>query len=171
MIRSSGASMASPSVRANGRLGPSPRTHADGLSGPQASPRSSLGRIRLAENRCTHAGTILRRRHSHQFILFNRISSCYWSQRRISFRISTSYVPGAGSLALQRFIREAWRRLRLDRDACFAGVARHGAIHESACGTCFVSIRAQCGWSWFSLTKLAPWAKPDPFAIVRGTNA
>jgi hypothetical protein len=24
--------------------------------------------------------------------------------------------------------------------------------------------------SWFSLTKLAPWAKPDPFAIVRGTN-
>jgi hypothetical protein len=24
--------------------------------------------------------------------------------------------------------------------------------------------------SWFSLTKLAPWAKPDPFAIVRGGN-
>ena len=24
--------------------------------------------------------------------------------------------------------------------------------------------------SWFSLTKFAPWAKPDPFAIVRGTN-
>ncbi len=24
--------------------------------------------------------------------------------------------------------------------------------------------------SWFSLTKLAPWAKPDPFAVVRGTN-
>ena len=24
--------------------------------------------------------------------------------------------------------------------------------------------------SWFSLTKLVPWAKPDPFAIVRGTN-
>jgi len=24
--------------------------------------------------------------------------------------------------------------------------------------------------SWFSLTKLVPWAKPDPFAIVRGGN-
>ena len=24
--------------------------------------------------------------------------------------------------------------------------------------------------SWFSLTKLVPWANPDPFAIVRGTN-
>jgi hypothetical protein len=24
--------------------------------------------------------------------------------------------------------------------------------------------------SWFSLTKLVPWAKPDPFAVVRGTN-
>jgi hypothetical protein len=24
--------------------------------------------------------------------------------------------------------------------------------------------------SWFALTKLVPWAKPDPFAIVRGTN-
>ena len=24
--------------------------------------------------------------------------------------------------------------------------------------------------AWFSITKLAPWAKPDPFAIVRGGN-
>ena len=24
--------------------------------------------------------------------------------------------------------------------------------------------------SWFSLTKLVPWSKPDPFAIVRGGN-
>jgi hypothetical protein len=24
--------------------------------------------------------------------------------------------------------------------------------------------------SWFSMTKLVPWAKPDPFAVVRGTN-
>jgi hypothetical protein len=24
--------------------------------------------------------------------------------------------------------------------------------------------------SWLSMTKLVPWAKPDPFAIVRGTN-
>ena len=24
--------------------------------------------------------------------------------------------------------------------------------------------------SWFSLTKLVPWAKADPFAVVRGTN-
>jgi hypothetical protein len=24
--------------------------------------------------------------------------------------------------------------------------------------------------SWFSLTKLVPWAKPDPFAVIRGTN-
>jgi hypothetical protein len=24
--------------------------------------------------------------------------------------------------------------------------------------------------SWFSLTKLVPWAKPDPFAVVRGFN-
>ena len=24
--------------------------------------------------------------------------------------------------------------------------------------------------AWFSLTKLVPWAKPDPFAVVRGFN-
>jgi hypothetical protein len=24
--------------------------------------------------------------------------------------------------------------------------------------------------SWFSVTKLVPWAKPDPFAVVRGGN-
>jgi len=24
--------------------------------------------------------------------------------------------------------------------------------------------------SWFSMTKFVPWAKPDPFAVVRGTN-
>ena len=24
--------------------------------------------------------------------------------------------------------------------------------------------------SWFSITKLVPWAKPDPFSIVRGGN-
>jgi hypothetical protein len=24
--------------------------------------------------------------------------------------------------------------------------------------------------SWFSLAKLVPWGKADPFAVVRGTN-
>jgi hypothetical protein len=24
--------------------------------------------------------------------------------------------------------------------------------------------------AWFALTKLVPWAKPDPFAVVRGTH-
>jgi hypothetical protein len=31
-------------------------------------------------------------------------------------------------------------------------------------------VRTNAVGSWFSLTKLVPWAKPDPFAIVRGTN-
>ena len=31
-------------------------------------------------------------------------------------------------------------------------------------------IGTNAAGSWFSLTKLAPWAKPDPFAIVRGGN-
>ena len=34
-----------------------------------------------------------------------------------------------------------------------------------------VQFGTNAAGSWFSLTKLVPWAKPDPFAIVRGTNA
>jgi hypothetical protein len=31
-------------------------------------------------------------------------------------------------------------------------------------------IGTNAAGSWFSITKLTPWAKPDPFAVVRGTN-
>ncbi len=94
------------------------------------------------------------------------------SAARNLFGYLTAYVQGAGTLALQR-VRPA--------DVSVASRSAHWTLASPATRDMeqFTNVLAErvsyqfgtnAAGSWFSLTKLVPWAKPDPFAIVRGTN-
>jgi hypothetical protein len=87
------------------------------------------------------------------------------------FGYLTGYVQGSGSLALSALTpgdastlslgswslaSPAWRDMEQ-----FTNVLAERVSYQF--GTNAAS-------SWFSLTKLVPWAKPDPFTIVRGGN-
>ncbi|HTS10582.1 MAG TPA: hypothetical protein VMH00_00560 [Candidatus Limnocylindrales bacterium] len=87
------------------------------------------------------------------------------------FGYLTGYVQGAGTLALSAFSPDNLTQTQLgswtlaspsSRDMeQFTNVLAERTAYQF--GTNAVG-------SWFSMTKLVPWAKPDPFAIVRGTN-
>jgi hypothetical protein len=87
------------------------------------------------------------------------------------FGYLTGYVQGAGSLALSAFSPGDVTQTQLGSWTLASPVS-----HDMEQFTNVLAERAayQFGTnavgSWFSLTKLVPWAKPDPFAIVRGTN-
>ncbi|MFZ3332389.1 MAG: hypothetical protein WA197_17265 [Candidatus Acidiferrales bacterium] len=87
------------------------------------------------------------------------------------FGYLTGYVQGAGSLALSAVTPGS------------VGVSSLGAWTLSAPATRdmeqFTNVLAErvsyqvgtnAAGAWFAVTKLVPWAKPDPFAVVRGTN-
>jgi hypothetical protein len=87
------------------------------------------------------------------------------------FGYLTAYVQGAGSLALSSFSPGdvavtslgAWTLASpASRDMeQFTNVLAERVSYQ---------VGTNAAGSWFSITKLVPWAKPDPFAIVRGTN-
>ncbi len=87
------------------------------------------------------------------------------------FGYLTAYVQGAGSLALSSFspgdvavtALGAWTLASpASRDMeQFTNVLAERVSYQ---------VGTNAAGSWFSITKLVPWAKPDPFAIVRGTN-
>jgi hypothetical protein len=87
------------------------------------------------------------------------------------FGYLTGYVQGSGSLALSAVTPGSASAIALgawtlaspaSRDMeQFANVLAERVSYQ---------FSTNAAGSWFSLTKLVPWAKPDPFAIVRGTN-
>lgn len=87
------------------------------------------------------------------------------------FGYLTAYVQGAGSLALSATLPGSVTQVALgswnlgspaSRDMeQFTNVLAERAAYQ---------VGTNAAGSWFSLTKLVPWAKPDPFAVVRGTN-
>ncbi|MGH9682174.1 MAG: hypothetical protein ACRD4S_00970 [Candidatus Acidiferrales bacterium] len=87
------------------------------------------------------------------------------------FGYLTAYVQGAGSLALSAFSPGdvvvtplgSWTLASpAPRDMeQFTNVLAERVGYR---------IGTNAAGSWFSVTKLVPWAKPDPFAVVRGTN-
>ncbi|HWZ54200.1 MAG TPA: hypothetical protein VNV84_05560 [Candidatus Acidoferrales bacterium] len=87
------------------------------------------------------------------------------------FGYITAYVQGAGSLALSAFSPGDVALLPLGLWTLSSPAARD---MEQFTNVLSERISVQFGTnapgSWFSITKLVPWAKPDPFAIVRGTN-
>ncbi|MGC2422519.1 MAG: hypothetical protein WA405_12820 [Candidatus Acidiferrales bacterium] len=88
------------------------------------------------------------------------------------FGYLTSYVQGAGSLALSALYPGSLATIALGSWTLASPASRD---MEQFTNLLAERVSYQFGTnvagSWFSLTKLAPWAKPDPFAIVRGTNA
>ena len=87
------------------------------------------------------------------------------------FGYLTAYVQGSGSLALAALspgdvVSTALGTWTLASPASrdmeqFTNVLAERVSYQ---------IGTNAAGSWFSITKLAPWAKPDPFAIVRGGN-
>jgi hypothetical protein len=87
------------------------------------------------------------------------------------FGYLTAYVQGAGSLALSASLPGDSSTLSLGAWTLAAPASRD---MEQFTNVLAERVSYQFGTnaasSWFSLTKLVPWAKPDPFAIVRGGN-
>jgi hypothetical protein len=87
------------------------------------------------------------------------------------FGYLTAYVQGAGTLALSAVTPGSAASLSLGAWTLGTPATRD---MEQFTNILAERVSYQFGTaspgSWFSLTKLAPWAKPDPFAIVRGGN-
>ncbi len=88
------------------------------------------------------------------------------------FGYLTAYVQGSGSLAISAFTPGDASSLPLGSWTLGSPASRDmeqftNVLAERASYLLGTSAPS----SWFSLTKLVPWAKPDPFAIVRGGNA
>jgi hypothetical protein len=90
---------------------------------------------------------------------------------RSLFGYLTGYVLGAGSLALSASLPGNSSTIALGAWTLGAPASRD---MEQFTNVLAERVSYQFGTnavgSWFSLTKLVPWAKPDPFAIVRGGN-
>lgn len=87
------------------------------------------------------------------------------------FGYLTGYVQGAGSLALSANLPGNASTISLGAWTLGSPASRD---MEQFTNVLAERVSYQFGTnaagSWFSLTKLVPWAKPDPFAIVRGGN-
>jgi hypothetical protein len=87
------------------------------------------------------------------------------------FGYLTAYVKGAGTLALAALTPGDASSIALGNWTLASPASRD---MEQFTNVLAERISYQVGTnavgSWFSMTKLAPWAKPDPFAIVRGGN-
>ena len=87
------------------------------------------------------------------------------------FGYLTAYVQGAGTLALSAITPGSSASIALGTWTLASPAARD---MEQFTNVLAERVSYQLGTNaagaWFSLTKLAPWAKPDPFAIVRGGN-
>jgi hypothetical protein len=87
------------------------------------------------------------------------------------FGYLTAYVQGSGSLALSAVTPGGASAIALGAWTLASPSSRD---MEQFANVLAERVSYQFGTnaagSWFSLTKLVPWAKPDPFAIVRGGN-
>jgi len=83
----------------------------------------------------------------------------------------TAYVQGSGSLSLSAFSPGDVNTTSLGSWTLSSPAARD---MEQFTNVLAERVAFQVGTnaanSWFSLTKFVSWAKPDPFAFVRGTN-
>jgi hypothetical protein len=87
------------------------------------------------------------------------------------FGYLTGYVQGAGSLTLSAVLPGSVTSAALGAWTLGAPASRD---MEQFTNVLAERVSYQVGTNavgaWFAITKLVPWAKPDPFAVVRGTN-
>ncbi|MGA9883590.1 MAG: hypothetical protein WBQ34_07720 [Candidatus Acidiferrales bacterium] len=87
------------------------------------------------------------------------------------FGYLTGYVQGAGSLALSASLPGNSSTVSLGSWTLASPASRDMEQFTNVLAERVSYLfGTNAGSSWFSLTKLVPWAKPDPFAIVRGGN-
>ena len=93
------------------------------------------------------------------------------SAARNLFGYLTGYVRGSGSLAVSAFYPGNAASVSLGSWTLGSPASED---MEQFTNVLAERVSYQFGTnspgSWFSLTKFVPWAKPDPFAFVRGTN-
>ena len=87
------------------------------------------------------------------------------------FGYLTAYVKGSGTLALSAIAPGGATSIALGNWTLSSPATRD---MEQFTNVLAERVSYQLGTNasgaWFALTKLVPWAKPDPFAIVRGGN-
>ena len=118
------------------------------------------------------AGQYLRRRRGDQFVLHDCVSRRDRPERAKPVRLSHGVRAGGGVARTDgAHSRQRRRRFRSARGRSVRPLrATWSSLRMCWPSACRISSAPNAAGSWFSLTKLVPWAKPDPFAIVRGTN-
>ena len=87
------------------------------------------------------------------------------------FGYLTAYVQGAGSLALSALAPGSATVLPLGSWTLASPASRDMEQFTNVLAERVAyQVGTSAAGSWFALTKLVHWAKPDPFAIIRGTN-
>jgi len=87
------------------------------------------------------------------------------------FGYLTAYVQGSGSLAIAALTPGDASTLPLGSWTLASPASRDMEQFTNVLAErTSYQFGTNAAGSWFSLTKLVPWAKPDPFAIVRGGN-
>ncbi|HTV60381.1 MAG TPA: hypothetical protein VMJ93_16025 [Verrucomicrobiae bacterium] len=87
------------------------------------------------------------------------------------FGYMTAYVQGSGSLALSAFSPGDATVTALGAAALASPAPKDLELFTNLLAERVAyQFGTNAAGSWFSLTKLVPWAKPDPYALVRGTN-
>ena len=146
---------------------------ANGASAVFLGCNNSSGKIyALTEGQYSDDGAPINSFYTTAFLAATGLSG------RNLFGYLTAYVQGAGSLALSAFL-PGGSLSGLPAGPQIALGAWTLASPASRDMEQFTNVLAErsayqfgtnAPGSWFSLTKFVPWAKPDPFAFVRGTN-
>lgn len=127
---------------------------------------NSSGKIyALIEGQSSDDGAAINSYYTTAFLAATGLSG------RNLFGYLTAYVQGAGPLALSGFLPGGATQIALGSWTLASPATRDmeqftNMLAERAA----YQVGTNAAGSWFSLTKLVPWAKPDPFAFVRGTN-
>ena len=127
---------------------------------------NSSGKIyQVTEGQYSDDGAAINSFYSTAFLAATALSG------RNLYGYLTAYVQGAGGFALSAFTPGAAAALPLGTWTLSAPALRDMEQFTNVLGErVSYAFGTSAAGAWFSLTKLVPWAKPDPFAIVRGTN-
>ncbi len=139
---------------------------ADGTAQIYFGNNSSSGKIyALAPGQYSDDGAAINSYYTTAFLAATGLSG------RNLFGYLTAYVQGAGSLALSALLPGSVSQIALGSWTLGSPASRDmeqftNVLAERAA----YQLATNAPGSWFSVTKLVPWAKPDPFALVRGIN-
>jgi hypothetical protein len=87
------------------------------------------------------------------------------------FGYLTAYVQGAGALSVTAYLPgDTTESVLGSWDLAYPSARDMEQFTNLLAERVSFQLGTNAVGSWFSATKLVPWAKPDPFAIVRGTN-